>query len=399
MANFHKYPGLERISGQTLTVQGESIVVGLWGYKDFNGQDLIVTNDGDDLAILPAGISGNSSLWKIAVKQSSRTHLSGVKDKIYAVTSGLQAWDSFQINFNFRAADAATLDVRCITPQLFGGAADNIWRGSKVPSIALITNPPLLADKPPPLLEFKRTAPAKPVDFAVFAGKYGAIERAFVLVVKPGTKPRNLLVVLPHPFAQGRGIAIYGGMGFFKDPLSIGLIRAVIDWFALERWGSQLLAARDDFALLIPVPAGVGHGGEIGPFVTAPHIGTQLIGRLMSLTEGRVGANIVGLCCFSGGIHNANLFAAVGGKGLNIRFACNQDPASGTPISASIPARKQYLSGYTTGGPRAGFIYLPESVSWKDEPRYAEKKAQLGAEYPHTWAIPNYTLYAALMSL
>jgi len=398
MAHFHKHPGQERISGQTLTVQGESITIGLWGYKDNTGQDLIVTNEGDDLAIFPAGTSGNSSLWKISVKQSSRTHLSGLKDKIYAVTTGLQPWDSFQINFNFRPADAATLDVRAITAQLFGGAT-SIWRRSKVPAIYLITNPPLLPNQNPPVLEFRQRTTEKAVDFAVFAGKYGSIERAFILVVKADTKPRNLLVVLPHPFAQGRGIQIYGGIGFFKDPLSLPLIRTVIDRFALERWGSQLLAARDDFALLIPVPAGVGHGGEIGPFVTAPHIGAQLIGRLIALSDGRFGPDVVGLCCFSGGIHNANAFAGTGGKGLNIRFGCNQDPVSGTPMTAAIPARRQYLSGYTTGGPRSGFIYLPESVSWKDEPRYVQMKAQLGGEYPHTWAIPNYTLYAALRSL
>ena len=103
---------------------------------------------------MPAGISGNSSLWKISVKQKSRTHLSGLKDKIYAVTTGLQPWDSFQINFNFKAADAATLDVRAITPQLFGGPGDNIWRGSKVPSIHLITNPPLLPNQAPPVLQW-----------------------------------------------------------------------------------------------------------------------------------------------------------------------------------------------------------------------------------------------------
>jgi hypothetical protein len=257
----------------------------------------------------------------------------------------------------------------------------------------------LLPGQSTPRLEFGHSFPSKAVDFAVFAAKYGSVERAFVLTLLPGTRPRNLLVVIPHPFAQGRGVAYYGALGFFKDPLSLALVRNVIDRFALERWGSQLFAASRDYALLIPVPAGVGSGGEIGPFITTSRIGTQLIGKLIAMTDGMIGADSVGLCCFSGGVHNANAFAAAGGKGLNIRFGCNQDPQGGTPLSGSIPTRRQYLSGYTTGGPRPGFIYLPDPPSWSNDPLYAQRKSELGGEYPHTWAIPNYTLYMAMKSM
>jgi hypothetical protein len=398
MANFHKHPGLEKISGQTIEVRGESITVGLWGYKDFGGNDLIVTNDGDELAILPAGVSGNSSLWKISVKTTVRTHKSSVHDRILAITNNWQMWDSFNVNFNFKTADAAELQVRPITADLFGPPTDNVWRGSKVPGIYLVTNTGLVPNQAPPRLDFSRSAAAKPVDFAVFAAKYGAVERAFVLMRQRGTRPKNLLVVIPHPFAQGRGIAYYGALGFFKNPLSIDLIRNVIDRFALERWGSQLLAASSDYALLMPVPAAVGGGGEIGPFVTANRVGYQLVYKLIGLTDGGFAADSVALVCFSGGVHNANLFAAAGGKGLKIGFACNQDPVSGTPITGSIPVRRQYISGYTTGGPRSGFIYLPDPPCWAADPLYARRKGELGGEYPHTWAIPNYTLYMALTS-
>lgn len=398
MAYFHRVPGLERISGQTLSVQGDNLTVGLFGYQDAAGEELKITNEGDDLAIFPAGTAGNSSLWKIVVKQGARHHLSGLKDKIYAIGGNWQTADSFQLRFDFKPSDSARLDVRPLTQQMFGGDA-SIWRGSHTPSIHLISNARQLLNQPLPALEFGRNAPQKAVDFAVFAAKFGHVDRAFILVVKQGARPRNLMVIIPHPFAQGRGIAVYGGMGFFTDALSVPLIRYVIDTFALGRWGSQVLAASDNYAILMPVPAGVDHGGEIGPFVSSPGVGTQLIGHVMALSDGRVAADQVGICCFSGGIHNANSFIATGGRGLNIRFGCNQDPVSGTPMSAAVPARRQYLSGYTTGGPRPGFTYLPENPYWLADPKYTAMKAALGGEYPHTWAIPNYTLYAALESV
>ena len=396
MANFHKHPGMERISGQTLTVQGDSITIGLWGYKDFGGNDLIVTNEGDDLAILPAGTSGSSSLWRIAVKTTSRTHMSTVKGRIMAITSKWEVWDRFDIVFNFKPAEATTLQVRPISSDLFGGGKDDVWRGSSVPGISLVTNVGLLPGQPPPRLNFNVKAQPKDVDFAVFAAKLGAVERAFILVRRRGTRPRNVMVVIPHPFAQGSGTAYYGKLGFFKDPLSIDLIRNVIDRFALARWGAQLFAATNDYALVMPVPAGVGGGGEIGPFVTHSAAGAQIISYMMALTDNGFGAASTGLVCFSGGVHNANAFVAAGGKGLRITFGCNQDPVRGTPLSGAIPVRRQYLSGYTTGEPRPGFVYLPDPPSWNDEPNYTKFKAALGGEYPHTWGIPNYTLYMAL---
>ena len=393
MAYFHRIPGLERISGQTLSVQGDSLTIGLFGAAD----DVVISNEGDDLVILPMGTSGNSSLWKIAVKQGARHHLSNLGDKIFAVGGDWQTVDSFQLRFDFKPSDSARLDVRSLNQQIFGGSA-SIWRGSVTPAINLISNPPTVSHQPE-VLEFNQQSPQKEVDFALFAAKFGHIDRAFILVARAGARPRNLMVIIPHPFAQGRGIAVYGGMGFFTDALSVPLIRHVTDRFALGRWGSQVLAASENYAILMPVPAGVDNGGEIGPFVSSPGVGTQLISHLIALSDGRIGAEQVGICCFSGGIHNANSFITTGGHGLNIRFGCNQDPVVGTPMSAAVPSRRQYLSGYTTGGPRPGFMYLPENPYWLADPQYAVQKAGLGGEYPHTWAVPNYTLYAALKSV
>jgi hypothetical protein len=397
MSHFHKYPGPERISRQILNVTGDSITVGLWGYKDNSGAELIVTNEGDDLNIQQTGVFGNSSVWKISVRQSARVHKGRVKDRIIALTSKWETWDHFDVDFNYKIANATTTEVRPITADLFGPPS-TIWRRSSVPEIHVVTNGQLLPGQSAPVLQFDRSVPKKPVDFAVFAAKRGAVQRAFILVKQPETHPRNLLVVVPHPFAQGRGVTYYGDLGFFKDPLSLDLIRNVIDRFALARWGSQLFAASSNHALLMPVPSGVGQGGEMGPFITDRGVGAEIIVKILGASNGAFSLDSVELCCFSGGVHQANTFVASGGRGLNITFGCNQDPQGGAALAASIPVRRQYLSGYTTGGPRHGFIYLPDPPCWSRDPLYAQRKTELGGEYKHTWAIPHHTLYMALTS-
>lgn len=70
----------------------------------------------------------------------------------------------------------------------------------------------------------------------------------------------------------------------------------------------------------------------------------------------------------------------------------NQDPALGAHIGGSN--RKEYLSGSTASGPRAGFESLP-IARWPHDPKFAEMKAHLGREYLHTWALPTYVLVMA----
>jgi hypothetical protein len=78
-------------------------------------------------------------------------------------------------------------------------------------------------------------------------------------------------------------------------------------------------------------------------------------------------------------------------------LAVNQDPSNGTPI-ALVGFRNQYLSGWTTGGPRAGFEFLPKP-RWVNDPKFDEMNRSLGREYLHTWALPTYTLAMALSQL
>jgi hypothetical protein len=107
------------------------------------------------------------------------------------------------------------------------------------------------------------------------------------------------------------------------------------------------------------------------------------------------GIDSVDVVTFSSGIYDTNQFIAVGGKGLNFQGACNQDPAGGTEISRAVQARRQYLSGMTTGGPRPGFEYLPLD-RWLNEPNRKTMFPNDAFNYLHTWCIPMYTLYLAM---
>jgi hypothetical protein len=88
------------------------------GAKDFQGRDLIVTNEGDDLAIFEAGTSGNSTLYKLTVKQAIQKTKTTVSDTIYANTVDWQTWSKFNITFRMRAgaSTGGPITVRAITP-------------------------------------------------------------------------------------------------------------------------------------------------------------------------------------------------------------------------------------------------------------------------------------------
>jgi hypothetical protein len=392
MAHFHKHPSGQRISHTEVVVQGDSLTVGLWGYLDDSKQELSVTNQGDDLILQPLDISANSRLWKISVSSRARATQELLKDRIYANTVKWETWDYFDVTFRFKKQDTAELVVRPITADLFGGPAE-IWRSAPIPAFHVVDAATFLPGQPTNRLEFRRV-PDKTVKFAVFAAKLGAVERALVLMAPLQGRVTNLLIVISHSFGQND--AHYGKLGY-SNPLSLPLIKEVIDKFVLGRWGSQLLAARNDFALLMPVRAKAGpSGSELGPFVEKSGIGALIIQKIIGLTNGAFGVDRVELVTFSNGIATANHFINAGGKGLSIQRACNQDPAGGASIVTSVPVRKQYLSGYTTGHrARHGFEFLPLQ-RWEHEPQFKTLWPHDRFNYLHTWCLPQYTLFMAL---
>ena len=84
MANFQKYPSGEKLSGGNLVVDGDSITIGLAGYKDFQGQDLDVLHEGSELSIFPGDVVGNIKLYKLVVSQGAKATKTSISDRIYA---------------------------------------------------------------------------------------------------------------------------------------------------------------------------------------------------------------------------------------------------------------------------------------------------------------------------
>jgi hypothetical protein len=253
-------------------------------------------------------------------------------------------------------------------------------------------------------LEFKAWA-GRTVHYAVFAAKVSSVERAFILVVPPNHKAKNLLIVISHGFSQNE--AWYEGTLHYSNPLSQSLIEWVTGAFALKRWGSQLFAAGNDTALLMPVRAKAGSGSsELGPFADQSGVGAKIVSKIwdhaFNWSVGPFNSDLdqVSVVTFSSGIFDTNNFISVGSKGLNIVCGYNQDPAKGLPLPTSITYRRQFLSGNTTGGNTLpGFEFLPIQ-KWAKE-RYYKSRVVDGQKfdnmnYMHTHCIPYYTLHLAL---
>lgn len=393
MSHFHKHPSGQRISGTELVVEGNSVTIGLWGYHDFQKRDLIVVAEGNDLMIpQEVGTVGDSKLWKLTVSPTALATKGVVKDKIYANTVDWHTWDSFNITFKFKPQAAASLIVRPITQDVYGGPAD-VWRSAQTAAIHVVDSASFKPGTDEPL-NF-RPAPAQTVHFSVFAAKIGSVERAYILMTPATGHANKLLVVISHSFGQNE--AYYGALGY-QSPLSAPLIKDVTQRFVMERWGSQLMSASKEYALLMPVRAKGGGGtGELGPFSSQSGMGTKIIGKIQELSKNAFDISQVDVVTFSNGIGDANQFIGVGGKGLPFKRACNQDPAHGGSISA-VPQKKQYISGQTTSGaPRAGFEFLPLK-RWVNEPNFLKLWTNEPSRfnYLHTWCLPHYTLYMAM---
>ncbi|MGO8794713.1 MAG: hypothetical protein ACLQLC_07820 [Candidatus Sulfotelmatobacter sp.] len=288
------------------------------------------------------------------------------------------------------------MEVRPITALALGGPASALWRTTQTPDISIIdiaTFHSGRGDK----LQF-RFAKGQPVKIAVFAATFdtgpgSTLERAYILMTPLSSKPQNLMIVITHGFGRNND-AYYSGLGY-SNPLSPDLIKDVNHNFVLGRWGAQLMAWASDYALLLPVRARGGGHGELGPFISQASMGMGVVEGIWVKSQEAFRYDSVDVVTFSSGIYDANHFIAVGGKGLNITGACNQDPAGGNEISRSVPVRRQFLSGMTTKGPRPGFEYLP-LYRWENEPNRKTMFPNDTFNYLHSWCIPMYTLFLAM---
>ena len=387
VAYFYKVPGGQSISGTNVVVNGNSLTVGLNGSQDADGNDLVVTNGGDDLAIFPGNNSGSGKEYTIRVTQRALATQSAIKDTIYATGNlAKPPADSFNVEFRFKTQPAHELVVRDMTRTIFG-VDQFAYNTPPGPMVNMATFRP--GDQSN-AFEFVNSL-GKPVSLRVFAAKSGDVERACWLMLPLNGPASSLMVVITHGFGQNH--AYYSNLGY-SNPLSKALLDDVMRRFILFRWGQQVAFAKGDMGLIMPVRASAG-GGELGPFISQTGVGNHIITTILAQAGATGALAKVNVVTFSSGIYDANTFINTGGKGLNFGLMVNQDPAQGAHMSGS--ARKQYLSGWTASGPRAGFEFLP-MPRWQNDPKLEEMKRQLGREYLHTWALPTYTLAMALLS-
>lgn len=382
MAYFYEMPSRRRISGETLAVKGFKLTVGV---AEDSAGDMVVTNWGVDLAILPAGKSGGDALYDIFVSQDKRATRTTLTDTI-CVTNNLARppADTFGVQFDFKMEEARTPITRDVTSEIFGVDFQRFATGV-APEVNMASFRP--GDQGN---VFDFTTPSgRTVDLRVFALKYHNVERACWLMVPVSQRIQSVLVVISHGFGQNH--AYYSAKGY-TNPFSKALLEDVRDRFILWRWGRQLASVRPDMALVMPVRSRAA-GGELGPFVASRGVGASFVTEMLIQAGIAAALRSVNVVTFSSGIYDANSFIQTGGHGLSFDRMINQDPANGAWMSGAN--RRQFLSGWTTGGPRPGFEFLPEA-RWANDPWFDRMKTRLGREYLHTWALPEYTLAMAL---
>lgn len=387
MPSFSRVPGNQVISNTTVVVNGTSLRVLLTGLKDSAGNDLVVTDDTEALSIFPEDGTAELQVYMIRVLQNVAATQSTVSATIMATGDLSKApATSFKVEFRFKVEPAKELVVRDVTKQIFGVEQFNyITLAGPMVNMATFRH-----GDPNNAFGFIDT-PGRLVHLRAFAAKFGDVERACWLMMPGNAKPASVMVVISHGFGQNH--AYYSNLGY-SNPLSKALLLDIRDRFILCRWGQQVMAARSNMALIMPVRARTG-GSELGPFVTQQGIGGKIVADILVNADAAGALNDVNVVTFSSGIFDANAFIGIGGKGLKFGLTVNQDPALGAQILGS--KRRQYLSGWTASGPRAGFEFLPKS-RWQNDPKLAEMEKTLGREYLHTWALPNYTLAMALRS-
>lgn len=382
MAHFHKVPGGERISGGVLTVNSGSITIGLWSPADHAGQELTVRSNNANVSVTRAAMAGASRNWTVAGSD-------GQTARLQAITSNNHVWDEVHIVFR-TGNNASNITVLPITKLVDGRDPVNGLVPTSIPQIDIVDVASFRAGDAGNKPRFT-VSPAKQARIGVFACSKGTATRAAVLLLPATGTPDRVLIGITHGF--GQNAQYYGNLGW-SDPLSVPLIQDVARRFVIARWGAQMLASRKQMALVMPVRAR-GAGGELGPFGSDGEFVKQALNSIALATGGAFRPATVEAFTFSSGIHELTAFLGNARGQLSIGAVYNLDPA-GAHSAPDVrgASRKQFLSGQT-GGPKAGFEYLPES-RWENEPYFHNRSGADLFNYLHNHCLPKYCLHLGI---
>lgn len=283
--------------------------------------------------------------------------------------------------------------VRPIQREILGmEGSDNLIQ-QIIPSIAVIDEATFRAGDQGNTFNV-RTVPGTVGRLGVFAARKGSAERAVILLLPRSGTPDRVLICITQGFAQASAALNPLGWG---NPLSGDLIRFCLLKHVVNRWGAQMLASRKQMALVYIVRAR--GSNELGPFAHDGSFVKEVLQQMATLTDDAFSPDAAEAFTFSSGISEFNRFVPALSGQIALKAVYNIDPAGGLPASGGT-VRKQFLSGQTTNGPRAGFEYMPLE-RWENEWRYPDRQsftAPWQFNYMHNYCMPLYTLHLGLQT-
>jgi len=284
-----------------------------------------------------------------------------------------------------------TVSVRSINQQTLGMDGPNHLIAQIIPSIAIVNPSSFRLHDLNNRLTFSSVSPTSG-RLGIFAAQKDSVQRAVILLLPSAGTPSHLMISITQRFQQAH--ADLDPLGW-SNPLSAPFIKFALLKHVINRWGAQILAARDDMAFLYIVRA---QGDELGPFAADGAFVKEVLTQLASLTGDAFSFDHVEAFTFSNGVSDFNVFIPAVSSALNIEAVYGIDPAEAVPIAQPGSAvRKQYLSGQT-GGPKAGFEFLGLD-SWVNEWRFPDRqtfKPPWPFNYLHNHVMPSYVLNLAL---
>lgn len=281
--------------------------------------------------------------------------------------------------------------VRPIMQQIIGMSGTNNLVPQIIPAVSIISVATFRPGAGGNTPEFS-FAPNRTGRLGIFAARKGNSERAVILLLPASGAPDRVLIGITHGFAQNT--AYYEGKGW-RDPLSRALIEDVLLRFVVNRWGAQTLAGKKNMAFLLIVRAA--GRSELGPFANDGPFVAEALRQMASLTGNAFSYDHVEVFTYSSGINELNVFLPAISPVLNVETIYAIDPAGArSALRTGSALRKQYLSGQT-GGPSAGFEYMPLN-RWRNEDRYGRWQTVGLFNYLHNWCMPSYILHLGIQT-